>query len=419
MTKRFTVAEYERVPGFLLEGTPSLEEVVAFVRAGGAILPLPCFLYPDIAGDQWFVTPTRCTPELPDKAAEDTVERCVTATEVLEHRPYKRFNRCSQLIKVVGCKHCDMRGDACDKDGGVPWDSRATAAARLDVDAVRRAAARKGGLVIGGWTYVPPAHTRIDGDFSSELRRCSEHDFTRIEENIARNKEKSEAAAYTRKLHKEDCGRCLYGCTSRAGNKYPGCDSRSRWCKGPYATEEAQVEAICAEWDPKVEEFLRDGEYTRGQFWAVARGASTEAQLNRQRVTLSGWRYNDQVKGFAPQAWRVRTSCHAVKLDVSNYGELRHVFPELPVKTANVEAPSPLVRALWYLSLDAATIPVKYGWGSNRREITYRQIYGDSVEIKTTAPSYPSYGSQRLTAMYLGSLVLGKLPPVTLEKFKP
>lgn len=409
----FTVATLDREPGLLFSEDVSFERVLEFLRAPQSLIRLPAFV--TRLGDEHFVAQTVPHIIQADKANEHQVFWKVTADCVEEYSPYKRFNRCSLLIKVMGCEHCEHNTTDCHQTGGAfPELTKRPRLVAMDPENVIKAGQAKGGLVIAEVTYVPPAWTRT-GTFEDQIRPVHQHDFSLIEGNLKKWQERAAEGAATRRAYRDNCSRCLFGQKSKAGNARPGCDARVKYCGGPFDSEEAQQKYLLEKWDPKVETFLKTDEFTRGQFWAIARGAGMETKSGKYNVALSGWVHSER-NGFEVKAVRARTWITNYPFRNCNYGEVRDVFEALPGLTSEIKAPPPQVRAVWYLSLEATSIHCSQGWGNGYRDIVWRKVLHDSVEIKTAAPRYFAWGVRTLRTFYEAFLYFRKKPEITLPR---
>lgn len=411
----FTVATMNGRDGLLFSEDVSIEQVVEFLRAPAQkFITLPAFVC-SAGGGELFASPE--APSLP-QADQPTAEYSVwkVTVDTLEaYNPYQRFNRCQLLIKVMGCGHCEHNNKDCHEKGGAfPEITQRHNAEAMDPEAVLKAGRAKGGLALAEVTYVPPAWTRTKA-FEHQVRPAHSHDFSLITENIKKLQDRAAEGVVTKRGHKKDCSRCLFGVKSKSGNPYPGCNSSVRFCHGPFDSDEAQQKNLLEKWDPLVEKFLATNEFTRGQFWTIARAAGMDAKSGRLNVALSGWTH-DSRKGFQVKAVRARTYICDYPFRNENYGEVREIFNELPRITGEIAAPSPTVRAIWYLSLEATSIHCSQGWGNGYRDIIWRKVCGDKVEIKTTAPRYFAWGVRELHTLYQAFLFFRKDPNIRLPR---
>lgn len=407
---RFTYGKHLHAAGYVLEEDAPLEAAILFARTAPAV-QLPVFVIETAYG--WFVTPE--TPEFPqpDKAAPEAAFLIVHADKVEKYDLAGRYDRCTQLIKVMGCYHCDLRGPTCLKEGGLV---ELPPGKDFDVDEVKKLHRKNGGLKFGEFEFIAPAHTTTDR-FPEEIRFIQEHAFDdeTIEEARRVRREKSENAAQTRKEYKDNCSRCIFGHKRKSGYISPGCSRRPRYCKGPFADDATQVKAIIEEWDPRVEKFLAEQNFTERQFWTVAEEASEQGTYNRKQTYLSGWLWT-QARGFHVGAFRAKTKLYPVDVEMRTYGEVRDVFRGLPrVMGLRGERPKDELRAIWYITLQSNYISQRNGWGTRDRAVVWRQLYHGQVRVQTASDWYLSYGDYSFTTLYQTCLTMDVMPPVKLE----
>jgi len=402
---RFTVTEH----GLLFAETATLEEVLALLRepALAAVMPEPFFLRRGrYSGKLEAVrkAPLLLKPSARafDEAERDAVFHLVRSGEATPLSPAALYDSCRRLIKVTGCVNCDIPSRDCwsrawvDMPDGEDFDGEAV-----------RAAWRKAPPVVAGAEYADPAYTKNSKKhFVETIRPAEEHHLANVEAQRETLRERAAEAAETRELTRVSCGACLLKRNPSSYSKKnapfrPGCASKPKYCSGPFADEETQRAALLAKWDPRVAAFLREGDFTEKQFWAIAAYAGMETKLGRRGVIFAGW---ETVSGgrFKPRAYFVR-GVRRVEPDgflARNYGEVRAVFDDLPENMEGVgERPSDELRALWYALLETDELTQRAGWGSRDRLIVVRRVTKRDVGYRLAAESGLFYGLRDVASL--------------------
>jgi len=413
MSELFTLTQHRDVSELLFSNT-ALPEIVKALREGNkqGFLEFPLYTR-RLSNAETLVSPEPFASILPDKAEQELFYNFITATDVYTYFPAERFDKCTQLIKVMGCEHCPMVGDACVSS----WEPAKRVLSQETHGKIaleKLLLFEKKTLQWGEYAYVHPGLTRTR-EFQPVLRSCDYHEFAHIKSNQELFTNRSKHAAETRKGQRVDCSRCLFGYKNASGNYYQGCDSNPRRCHGPFGNEEAQITSLTFDWDERVEKFLAESEFTRGQFWTIAKMAGIENRVSRRMNILSGWRWSEDT--FTVDTFRSLTEINRTHHSVESYGEVRELFPDLPRKrTYETATPTPLERALWYASLESGYVYRRSGWGSKQRVIVSRRIDPGRLHIRIAADSYIFYSPNTFTT--LGSLYayLDRNPAATLTK---
>ena len=337
---------------------------------------------------------TSLAATLPDEADPGEVVSFYIGGKVHNVSLRERYNACLSLFKAVGCAECPERGAACLSTGrAVPIPPRTfDAATNGSLDEY----IQKNKPKLEGFTFVHPSSTRT-GSFTAALRGYWDHDFRRVKVNTEELSLKAIKAAATKKFKKTECAKCLIK---------PSC-SRSSWCKGAYPPEKEIIDRCVGE----LAIALEKSPVPAWQLYECAWNMGKEAKHSRWNIVLTGVTLDNKV--LLPTIHRAKCSIDPYR-GLKTYAEIAEVFElcktEDEFKKQWNDGPDDVLRATFWLALNAHRAYQRYGWGCSR-SVTGVGIKNHVVEVMWTNGKYLGYTSElHRPADVAAKMTQGSLP---------
>lgn len=300
------------------------------------------------------------------------------------------YNKCTSLVKAVGCEHCELVGTACLTKHVTNAEPVSVFQTTHDEDDYKEMFKNRV-TKIGPFTYISPRLTIPELHyFVPSLRHPEHHDFTQIDVNSAAIGKRNKEVAKDLRFKRTHCRVC----------PLKGACHAYRSCRGPYPTAAEISKQIIAEYEDVLQ---NSSGFLPWQFWVVARAGNYRTKYERKEVVIHGMETATRYGRLQWRAviYRAKSDLRRIT-EIDNYDELRKLFPNLPDEQTALAMPriwgrpsNDVAVALYLRLLDYTHTRRSFrsGWGRTSYGILAKRLEDNCVRVTYCSERYERYAT--------------------------